>query len=58
MFVLQYLPECDEVVLMKGCKIAEHGTHAYLMEKGRDYAALFNSVQQEVPYTTHSSRAL
>ncbi|XP_056625623.1 ATP-binding cassette sub-family C member 5 isoform X4 [Triplophysa dalaica] len=44
---LQYLPECDEVVLMKGCKIAEHGTHTYLMENGRDYAALFNSVQQE-----------
>ncbi|KAA0709241.1 C member 5 Multi-specific organic anion transporter [Triplophysa tibetana] len=42
-----YLPECDEVVLMKGCKIAEHGTHAYLMEKGRDYAVMFNSVQQE-----------
>ncbi|XP_067314085.1 ATP-binding cassette sub-family C member 5 [Pseudorasbora parva] len=44
---LQYLPECDEVVLMKDGQIAEHGTHAQLMEKGRDYAALFNSVQQE-----------
>uniref|UniRef100_A0A672S2T1 ATP-binding cassette sub-family C member 5 n=1 Tax=Sinocyclocheilus grahami TaxID=75366 RepID=A0A672S2T1_SINGR len=45
---LQYLPECDEVVLMKDGQIAEHGTHVQLMEKGRDYAALFNSVQQEV----------
>ncbi|XP_016092792.1 multidrug resistance-associated protein 5-like isoform X4 [Sinocyclocheilus grahami] len=44
---LQYLPECDEVVLMKDGQIAEHGTHVQLMEKGRDYAALFNSVQQE-----------
>uniref|UniRef100_A0A672S137 Multidrug resistance-associated protein 5-like n=1 Tax=Sinocyclocheilus grahami TaxID=75366 RepID=A0A672S137_SINGR len=40
---LQYLPECDEVVLMKDGQIAEHGTHVQLMEKGRDYAALFNS---------------
>ncbi|XP_056106276.1 ATP-binding cassette sub-family C member 5 [Rhinichthys klamathensis goyatoka] len=44
---LQYLPECDELVLMKDGQIAEHGTHTQLMEKGRDYAALFNSVQQE-----------
>ncbi|XP_016378267.1 multidrug resistance-associated protein 5-like [Sinocyclocheilus rhinocerous] len=44
---LQYLPEWDEVVLMKDGQIAEHGTHVQLMEKGRDYAALFNSVQQE-----------
>ncbi|XP_051715807.1 ATP-binding cassette sub-family C member 5 isoform X1 [Ctenopharyngodon idella] len=44
---LQYLPECDEVVLMKDGQIAEHGTHVQLMEKGRNYAALFNSVQQE-----------
>ncbi|XP_073777922.1 ATP-binding cassette sub-family C member 5 [Danio rerio] len=44
---LQYLPECDDVVLMKDGQIAEHGTHTQLMEKGRDYAALFNSVQQE-----------
>uniref|UniRef100_A0A8C1ZUX7 ATP-binding cassette sub-family C member 5 n=1 Tax=Cyprinus carpio TaxID=7962 RepID=A0A8C1ZUX7_CYPCA len=47
---LQYLPECDEVVLMKDGQIAEHGSHVQLMEKGRDYAALFNSVQQEVRY--------
>uniref|UniRef100_A0A9J8C7K8 ATP-binding cassette sub-family C member 5 n=1 Tax=Cyprinus carpio carpio TaxID=630221 RepID=A0A9J8C7K8_CYPCA len=47
---LQYLPECDEVVLMKDGQIAEHGSHVQLMEKGRDYAALFNSVQQEVGY--------
>uniref|UniRef100_A0A671R9I3 Si:ch211-221f10.2 n=1 Tax=Sinocyclocheilus anshuiensis TaxID=1608454 RepID=A0A671R9I3_9TELE len=39
-----YLPECDEVVLMKDGQIAEHGTHVQLMEKGRDYAALFNSL--------------
>uniref|UniRef100_A0A8C1YLZ1 ATP-binding cassette sub-family C member 5 n=1 Tax=Cyprinus carpio TaxID=7962 RepID=A0A8C1YLZ1_CYPCA len=47
---LQFLPECDEVVLMKDGQIAEHGSHVQLMEKGRDYAALFNSVQQEVRY--------
>uniref|UniRef100_A0A671K610 Multidrug resistance-associated protein 5-like n=1 Tax=Sinocyclocheilus anshuiensis TaxID=1608454 RepID=A0A671K610_9TELE len=41
---LQFLPECDEVVLMKDGQIAEHGTHVQLMEKGRDYAALFNTL--------------
>ncbi|TRY81292.1 hypothetical protein DNTS_012126 [Danionella cerebrum] len=42
-----YLPECDAVVLMKDGQISEHGTHTQLIEKGRDYAALFNSVEQE-----------
>lgn len=44
---LQYLPECDVVVLMKDGQIAEHGTHAQLIGKDRNYAMLFNSMQQE-----------
>ncbi|XP_041846205.1 multidrug resistance-associated protein 5 isoform X2 [Melanotaenia boesemani] len=44
---LQYLPECDDVILMKDGQIAEHGTHAQLMGKERDYATLFSSMQQE-----------
>ena len=44
----QYLSECDEVILMRDGQIAEHGTHAQLMGRGRDYASLFNSMQQEV----------
>ncbi|KAM9740976.1 ATP-binding cassette sub-family C member 5 isoform 1-T2 [Menidia menidia] len=44
---LQYLPDCDDVILMKDGQIAEHGTHAQLMGKERDYASLFNSMQQE-----------
>ncbi|XP_013859205.1 multidrug resistance-associated protein 5 [Austrofundulus limnaeus] len=44
---LQFLPECDDVILMKDGQIAEHGTHAHLMGKERDYATLFNSMQQE-----------
>lgn len=44
---LQYLSECDEVILMKDGQIAEHGTHAQLMGRERDYASLFASVQQE-----------
>ncbi|XP_041705829.1 multidrug resistance-associated protein 5 isoform X1 [Coregonus clupeaformis] len=44
---LQYLAECDNVILMKDGQIAEHGTHAQLMGRDRDYATLFNSVQQE-----------
>uniref|UniRef100_A0A8C7ISJ6 ATP-binding cassette sub-family C member 5 n=1 Tax=Oncorhynchus kisutch TaxID=8019 RepID=A0A8C7ISJ6_ONCKI len=49
---LQYLAECDHVILMKDGQIAEHGTHSQLMGRDRDYAALFNSVQQEVMPTT------
>ncbi|KAJ8338552.1 hypothetical protein SKAU_G00375180 [Synaphobranchus kaupii] len=44
---LQYLAECDEVLLMKDGQIAEQGTHAQLMDREREYATLFNSVQQE-----------
>ncbi|XP_054886827.1 ATP-binding cassette sub-family C member 5-like [Poeciliopsis prolifica] len=44
---LQYLPECDDVILMKDGQIVEHGNHAQLMSKERDYATLFNSMQQE-----------
>ncbi|XP_031718518.1 multidrug resistance-associated protein 5 [Anarrhichthys ocellatus] len=44
---LQYLSDCDEVILMKDGQIAGHGTHAQLMGKERDYASLFNSTQQE-----------
>ncbi|XP_018549671.1 ATP-binding cassette sub-family C member 5 isoform X1 [Lates calcarifer] len=44
---LQYLPECDDIILMKDGQIAEHGTHAQLMAKEHDYATLFSSMQQE-----------
>ncbi|XP_036403959.1 multidrug resistance-associated protein 5 [Megalops cyprinoides] len=44
---LQYLAECDEVVLMKDGQIAEQGTHARLMDRERDYATLFHSAQHE-----------
>ncbi|XP_044061552.1 multidrug resistance-associated protein 5 isoform X2 [Siniperca chuatsi] len=44
---LQYLSECDNVILMKDGQIAEHGTHAQLMGKEHDYATLFRSMQQE-----------
>ncbi|MBN3313048.1 MRP5 protein, partial [Atractosteus spatula] len=45
---LQFLPECDEVVLMKEGRIAEQGTHAELMARGCHYATLFSSLQREV----------
>ncbi|XP_076862008.1 ATP-binding cassette sub-family C member 5 isoform X2 [Brachyhypopomus gauderio] len=44
---LQYLVECDEVVMMKDGQVVEHGTHAQLLSRGRDYATLFTSTQQE-----------
>uniref|UniRef100_A0A8C7XPA4 ATP-binding cassette sub-family C member 5 n=1 Tax=Oryzias sinensis TaxID=183150 RepID=A0A8C7XPA4_9TELE len=55
---LQYLPECDDVVLMKDGRIAGHSTHAQLMDKSCEYATLFNSIQQErtdAPKRTDSS---
>uniref|UniRef100_A0A674NHT8 ATP-binding cassette sub-family C member 5 n=1 Tax=Takifugu rubripes TaxID=31033 RepID=A0A674NHT8_TAKRU len=45
---LQYLSECDQIILMKDGQIAECGTHDQLMCKERDYANLVNSLQQEV----------
>uniref|UniRef100_A0A8C5GZ36 ATP-binding cassette sub-family C member 5 n=1 Tax=Gouania willdenowi TaxID=441366 RepID=A0A8C5GZ36_GOUWI len=48
---LQYLPQCDDVILMKDGQISEHGTHSLLMSKERDYATLFNSMQHEVRLT-------
>uniref|UniRef100_A0A8C4Z0Z0 Uncharacterized protein n=1 Tax=Gadus morhua TaxID=8049 RepID=A0A8C4Z0Z0_GADMO len=45
---LQYLPECDDVVLMKDGQVSEHGAHPQLMARERDYASLFTSMQQEV----------
>ncbi|KAK1904101.1 Multidrug resistance-associated protein 5, partial [Dissostichus eleginoides] len=44
---LQYLPQCDHVFLMKDGQIAEQGSHAQLMCRERDYASLFNTMQQE-----------
>lgn len=40
---------------MKDGQIAEHGTHAQLMGKERDYATLFNSMQQEVRPGAHEA---
>lgn len=36
------------MILMRDGQIAENGSHAQLMAKARDYAALFTSMQQEV----------
>ena len=40
---------------MKDGQIAEYGTHAQLMGKERDYATLFNSMQQEVRPEAHEA---
>uniref|UniRef100_A0A8C5AWW6 Multidrug resistance-associated protein 5-like n=1 Tax=Gadus morhua TaxID=8049 RepID=A0A8C5AWW6_GADMO len=44
----EYLPECDDVVLMKDGQVSEHGAHPQLMARERDYASLFTSMQQEI----------
>ncbi len=38
---LESMEEMDEIVLLEGGRVAEHGTHAALMERDRRYAALF-----------------
>lgn len=40
---------------MKDGQIAECGTHEQLMCKEREYANLFNSLQQEVRLSQHSN---
>ncbi|XP_014344305.1 multidrug resistance-associated protein 5 isoform X2 [Latimeria chalumnae] len=42
---LQYLVDCDEVILMKEGCIIERGTHEELMHLNGDYAAMFNNFQ-------------
>ena len=54
-FFFKYLSDCDDVILMKDGQISEHGTHAQLMAKERDYATLFSSMQQEVRPGAHEA---
>ncbi|XP_072428524.1 ATP-binding cassette sub-family C member 5 isoform X3 [Chiloscyllium punctatum] len=42
---LQYLVDCDEVLLMKDGCITERGSHEELMILNGDYAAMFNNLQ-------------
>lgn len=58
---MQYLVDCDDVILMREGTIVEQGSHDQLMKLNRDYAALFKNFQQgetayvEVPVgLTHS----
>ncbi|XP_070762186.1 ATP-binding cassette sub-family C member 5 isoform X2 [Enoplosus armatus] len=42
---LQYLVDCDDVILMREGSIAEQGNHDNLMKLNRDYTAMFNHFQ-------------
>ncbi|XP_039343186.1 multidrug resistance-associated protein 5 isoform X5 [Mauremys reevesii] len=42
---LQYLVDCDEVIVMKEGCITERGSHEGLMNLNGDYAVIFNSLQ-------------
>ncbi|XP_057203387.1 multidrug resistance-associated protein 5 [Triplophysa rosa] len=42
---LQYLVDCDDVILMRDGSITEQGSHEDLMNLNGDYAAMFNSLQ-------------
>uniref|UniRef100_A0A671THE4 ATP-binding cassette sub-family C member 5 n=1 Tax=Sparus aurata TaxID=8175 RepID=A0A671THE4_SPAAU len=48
---LQYLSDCDDVILMREGTILEQGNHDNLMKLNRDYAAMFNHFQLgDTPY--------
>ncbi|XP_044059122.1 multidrug resistance-associated protein 5 isoform X3 [Siniperca chuatsi] len=54
---LQYLVDCDDVILMREGSIAEQGNHDNLMKLNRDYAAMFNHFQLgDTPYVEAPSR--
>ncbi|XP_027135867.1 ATP-binding cassette sub-family C member 5 isoform X2 [Larimichthys crocea] len=48
---LQYLVDCDDVILMREGSIVERGNHDDLMRLNRDYASMFNHFQLgDTPY--------
>lgn len=48
---VQYLVDCDDVILMREGSIVEQGNHDDLMKLNRDYAAMFNRFQLgDTPY--------
>uniref|UniRef100_A0A671TEH9 ATP-binding cassette sub-family C member 5 n=1 Tax=Sparus aurata TaxID=8175 RepID=A0A671TEH9_SPAAU len=54
---LQYLSDCDDVILMREGTILEQGNHDNLMKLNRDYAAMFNHFQLgDTPYIEAPSR--
>ncbi|XP_040902367.1 multidrug resistance-associated protein 5 isoform X2 [Toxotes jaculatrix] len=54
---LQYLVDCDEVILMREGSIVEQGHHDNLMKLNGDYTAMFNHFQLgDTPYIEAPSR--
>ncbi|XP_050921529.1 multidrug resistance-associated protein 5 isoform X1 [Lates calcarifer] len=54
---LQYLVDCDDVILMREGSIVEQGNHDNLMKLNGDYAAMFNHFQLgDAPYIEAPSR--
>ncbi|XP_065816052.1 multidrug resistance-associated protein 5 [Labrus bergylta] len=54
---LQYLVDCDDVILMREGSIVEQGNHDNLMKLNMDYAAMFNHFQLgDTPYMEAPSR--
>ncbi|KAM9318597.1 ATP-binding cassette sub-family C member 5 [Pholidichthys leucotaenia] len=54
---LQYLVDCDDVILMRDGSIVERGDHDRLMELNGDYAAMFNHFQLgDTPHVEAPSR--
>lgn len=48
---VQYLVDCDDIVLMREGNIVEQGNHDNLMKLNGDYAAMFNHFQLgDTPY--------
>lgn len=48
---VQYLVDCDDIILMREGNIVEQGKHDNLMKLNGDYAAMFNHFQLgDAPY--------
>ncbi|XP_077967877.1 ATP-binding cassette sub-family C member 5-like isoform X2 [Styela clava] len=55
---LQYLKDCDQVLLLKRGRVAEIGLHDDLMEAGKDYAELINNFYLEQDDDKDNTEAL
>ncbi|XP_056229585.1 multidrug resistance-associated protein 5 isoform X3 [Seriola aureovittata] len=54
---LQYLVDCDDIILVREGSIVEQGNHDNLMKLNGDYAAMFNHFQLgDTPYIEAPSR--
>ncbi|XP_078066968.1 ATP-binding cassette sub-family C member 12 isoform X3 [Mustelus asterias] len=55
---LQYLEECDQIILLEDGKIKEKGKHELLMNKNGHYANLINNYQMNQPNSSEEDNMI